>query len=100
MTRKAKVCIFANKHEDFGKTCETCFHCHLKVGPSYKERLDAKIAAVPKEVHQQILDLMWIPGNNVGKVCEITGLETDIVFGIVMNNHEEHKYHTFNKIAV
>jgi len=98
--KKHKKCLVEEKHADMGTRVETCWCCHLKIGPSYQERLDAKIAAVPKEVHQQILDLMWIRGNNVGKVCEITGLETEIVFGIVMNNHTEHKYHTFNTKAI
>lgn len=97
--KRHKKCLVEEKHADMGTRVETCWCCHLKIGPSWQERIEAQVAAVPREVHQQIVDL-FRAGNNVGKIKEIVGLDTQIVFQIVMNNHTEHKYHTFNEVAI
>lgn len=97
--KKHKKCLVEEKHADMGTRVETCWCCHLKIGPSWQEKLAADVAAVPRETHQQIVDL-FRAGNNVGKIKEITGLETSIVFQICMNNYTEHKYHTFNEVAI
>ena len=49
---------------------------------------DKKIAKLPKEIRQKVLDLMN-EGKTIGEVCETLNLETMTVSGIITQNIRE-----------
>jgi len=57
--------------------------------PNYKNHYDIvqarKVAAIPREMKQKVLDLMW-DGKSIGEICKELNLELDVVCGIVSAN--------------
>lgn len=85
------------KHDD--QPFENCICCGKKINPSFQEKLDAKVAAVPLETKQKILDLLH-EGKNVGQVCEAVKLELLIVGQIILTNIEHLGYDRLREKAL
>ena len=57
----------------------------------FERKLNRDIAAVPKEIKQKVLDLIW-SGKNIGEIKKIVNLDTLVVGGIITENIESAYY--------
>ena len=73
-----------------------CPKCNLKINKDYVERIKEKVALVPNEIKQRILDGLH-SGLNVGQAIEAVGIDSDIGFQIIADNIETFKYSTLRK---
>lgn len=62
-----------------------------KAPQHYKMQLRKKVAALPKDTRQKVLDLIW-EGKTIGEVKDQLKLETDVVAQIISDNIKCYKY--------
>ena len=85
-----KKCIIKDRHKKMGESTGHCFHCHKKIGKTYKEKMVEQAAAVPLEIKQRFLDEMH-KGKTIGEARKISGLgdnpeDTGMIGEIIMQN--------------
>jgi hypothetical protein len=71
-------CLVEDSHDHFGRSFSHCPSCKKRIGKSYEERLDEKIAATPLEVKQRFMDLMK-EGKKLGVAASEAGLDDILV---------------------
>jgi len=87
-----KKCMIEDKHSDMGQRIERCFLCNMKIGKSYQEKLNERIAAIPHEKKQTLLDLMH-SGKTLGEARIECGIEEiEVAAGIVIENIHKYEY--------
>ena len=86
-----KECSYKSRHNDFHDGDGKCFICKEKVAPTYYEKLQAKVDAVPKEDKQKLLDAMW-EGKTLGEAMELIGVDTEVGGKIFVDCIGTHRY--------
>lgn len=87
-----RKCIGLDEHEKWGKDVEHCFICNEKIGKSFKQKLKEKVALVPLEQKQKLIDLLH-NGKTVGEAMRESGITDHLVSGeIIMQNIGEIHY--------
>ena len=80
--KKQKKCLYSSHEKVYGN----CIFCGVKGGiPTYKEQCRAEADAVPQEVKQKYLDLLWA-GKNIGDARAEVGISLNAATQITMDN--------------
>ena len=68
-----------------------CYKCGVKFGESWEEKRAKKIAAIPVETKQRILDL-WHQSKCIGEISADTGIENVDVLGVLAENERCYRF--------
>lgn len=86
-----KKCIIADRHEKMGKDIENCIICGLKIGKSYKQKLQEKVALIPIETKQRFIDIIH-SGKTIGEAEREVGIGSPEGGEILLQNIGSHKF--------